>query len=415
MFIHHRASNVTPPHDATPSPARKSKRKKTETEGFPTTVTNKSAIPPSTNDHHCVLSCDPSLVEMELKAFCLTGAKPPKYLKKHFATPLLKLFVDVEGDGNCLTYSLLLMFPDVLSDLAFKAFQRKEKREQKASVSDKDINSMHAPKNSIRLTLLIHEVRLQLQNFAETLVEKHKPNEIDEQYLYMEKLFIATTPTFEDQLPKKRGINKKIHKEYNGDHINEFKQNLIDKITPFDHEDEFYLHKDEEYIKACCPPEESYFLSAFSSTFCKTFIKDSLIPDTVTGDKNTDLPGQLNAKLKITFTPKGPLKEKIDGKFDFHHRSYIPGLCSFLETEEEGFTHFNYYSPNWKIQHVHPGHHFVFGEFKILKVFSNLMYKSLFKKGTTSFSTKASKVSSFGLTMRATKNQSLSYCQSTKT
>ena len=49
------------------------------------------------------------------------------------------------------------------------------------------------------------------------------------------------------------------------------------------------------------------------------------------------------------------------------------------------------------------------------KEFTNLMYKSLFKKGATSSSTKASKVSSFGLTMRSTKIHSLSYCPKTRT
>ena len=76
----------------------------------------------------------------------------------------------------------------------------------------------------------------------------------------------------------------------------EFKQNLIDLIIPFD-KDEFYLHEGEEYIKDRCPPEESYFMSAFSSTFCKTFIKDSLIPDNVTDSKDTDLPVQWSTSI----------------------------------------------------------------------------------------------------------------------
>ena len=85
------ASNVTPPNDATPSPARKRKRKITETEVFPTTVTNKSVIPPSnTDDQHIVISCDPSLLEEDFKAYCLTADEPPIYLMEHVEPELLK-------------------------------------------------------------------------------------------------------------------------------------------------------------------------------------------------------------------------------------------------------------------------------------------------------------------------------------
>ena len=146
------------------------------------------SFPPTLEDARAYLA---SVCYQKKAAFEQDGNK---YLFKHFTKDTLRMSINPCGDGNCLLYSLLWNFPDVLDELL-------------TTIQSNRQLYCHpkTPDGQILLCTLLFLLHQKLRDWAITVLEGHKTSSHPvatkcPYYILMRELYVATMPTLEDTL-----------------------------------------------------------------------------------------------------------------------------------------------------------------------------------------------------------------------
>ena len=234
----------------------------------------------------------------------------------------LKRIVDPKGDGNCLLYSLLVLFPNVTLELS-----------QELSTRNKQLHVHH----------LIYELRREIVSWGKGVLSQYKeegnPRKDKLQSNFI-NLHLCGTPLAPDVRPELNQDKTKpdiVEENLIGDALTKFERYLGSNLLPWTQTCKIPNYtrdvKDDKEtlsrIQKRSPPEESYFLHAFCCRFNKTVVCETVV---------------LNEALVFTYSPDGSLHQSSQEQGVLLEEKEHPTLFSCLPT---GYTyrHFRFYTP----------------------------------------------------------------------